>query len=136
MKIKNRNVYVCCAYLMYVCAVLQEMSFLLFIIQKNFSQIWHIAIIHLYYVLSHFSCVRFFLTAWTVAHQAPLSMGFSRHEHWSGLPFPSPIFIIIIDYLMLPKFFQKLLYKQLDANSNRSQTIAQKKEEKNTKVVY
>ena len=28
--------------------------------------------------------------AWTVAHQAPLSMGFSRQEYWSGLPFPSP----------------------------------------------
>ena len=27
---------------------------------------------------------------WTVAHQAPLSMGFSRQEYWSGLPFPSP----------------------------------------------
>ena len=27
---------------------------------------------------------------WTVAHQAPLSMEFSRQEHWSGLPFPSP----------------------------------------------
>ena len=27
---------------------------------------------------------------WTVAHQAPLSMGFSRQEHWSRLPFPSP----------------------------------------------
>ena len=31
-----------------------------------------------------------FLTLWTVAHQAPLSMGFSRQEYWSGLPFPSP----------------------------------------------
>ena len=30
------------------------------------------------------------LTPWTVAHQAPLSMGFSRQEYWSGLPFPSP----------------------------------------------
>ena len=30
-------------------------------------------------------------TPWTVAHQAPLSMRFSRQEHWSGLPFPSPI---------------------------------------------
>ena len=30
------------------------------------------------------------VTPWTVAHQAPLSMGFSRQEHWSGLPFPSP----------------------------------------------
>ena len=28
-------------------------------------------------------------TSWTVAHQAPLSMGFSRQEYWSGLPFPS-----------------------------------------------
>ena len=27
---------------------------------------------------------------WTVAHEASRSMGFSRHEHWSGLPFPSP----------------------------------------------
>ena len=34
--------------------------------------------------------VRLFATPWTVAHQAPLSMGFSRHEYWSGLPSPSP----------------------------------------------
>ena len=31
-----------------------------------------------------------FATPWTVAHQAPLSMGFPRQEYWSGLPFPSP----------------------------------------------
>ena len=31
-----------------------------------------------------------FVTLWTVAHQAPLSMGFSTQEYWSGLPFPSP----------------------------------------------
>ena len=31
-----------------------------------------------------------FVTPWTVAHQAPLSMGFSREEYWRGLPFPSP----------------------------------------------
>ena len=30
------------------------------------------------------------MTPWTVAHQAPPSMGFSRQEYWSGLPFPSP----------------------------------------------
>ena len=30
------------------------------------------------------------MTPWTVAHQAPLSMGFPRQEYWSGLPFPSP----------------------------------------------
>ena len=36
------------------------------------------------------SRVRLFATPWSVAHQAPLSMGFSRQEYWSGLPFPSP----------------------------------------------
>ena len=33
---------------------------------------------------------RLFVTPWTVAYQAPSSMGFSRQEYWSGLPFPSP----------------------------------------------
>ena len=33
---------------------------------------------------------RLFATPWTVARQAPLSMGFTRQEYWSGLPFPSP----------------------------------------------
>ena len=41
-------------------------------------------------VLSHFSHVRLFATPGTVAHQAPLSMGFSRQEDWSGLPCPPP----------------------------------------------
>ena len=36
------------------------------------------------------SRVRLSAAPWTVAHQAPLSVGFSRKEHWSGLPFPSP----------------------------------------------
>ena len=36
------------------------------------------------------SRIRLFVTPWTVAHQAPLPMGFSRQEYWSGLPFPSP----------------------------------------------
>ena len=36
------------------------------------------------------SRVRLFATPWTVAYQAPQSMGFSRQEFWSGLPFPSP----------------------------------------------
>ena len=36
------------------------------------------------------SCVQFFVTPWTVAHQVPLSMGYSRQEYWSGLPFPPP----------------------------------------------
>ena len=36
------------------------------------------------------SRVRLFATPWTVAHQTPLSMGFSRQDYWSGLPFPYP----------------------------------------------
>ena len=36
---------------------------------------------------------RLFETPWTVAHQAPWSIEFSRQEYWSGLPFPSPAFI-------------------------------------------
>ena len=41
-------------------------------------------------LLSRFSHVRLCATPETAAHQAPLSLGFSRQEHWSGLPFPSP----------------------------------------------
>ena len=41
-------------------------------------------------MLSRFSRVQFFETQWTVAHQVFLSMGFSRQDYWSGLPFPSP----------------------------------------------
>ena len=41
-------------------------------------------------VLSPFSRVQLFDTPWTVARQAPLSMGFSRQEYWSGLLFPAP----------------------------------------------
>ena len=37
--------------------------------------------------LSH---VQLVATPWTIAYQVPLSMGFSRQEYWSGLPFPSP----------------------------------------------
>ena len=39
---------------------------------------------------SKLSCVWLFVTLWTVTYQAPLSMGFSRQEYWSRLPFPSP----------------------------------------------
>ena len=41
-------------------------------------------------LLSHISRVRLFATTWIFAHQAPWSMGFSRQEYWSGLPFPYP----------------------------------------------
>ena len=41
-------------------------------------------------VCSLLSRVRLFSTPWTVARQASLSVGFSRQEYWSGVPFPSP----------------------------------------------
>ena len=41
-------------------------------------------------MLSHFSCVQLCATLWAVACQAPLSMGFSRQEYWSGLHSPPP----------------------------------------------
>ena len=41
-------------------------------------------------MLSRFSCVQLFVTLWSLACQAPLSMGFSRQEYWSGLPCPPP----------------------------------------------
>ena len=41
-------------------------------------------------VLSH---VRLFAPPWTIVHQAPLSMEFPRQEHWSGLPFPTPVIL-------------------------------------------
>ena len=42
-------------------------------------------------LLSCFSRVRLCATPWTSAYQASPSMGFSKQEHWSGLPFPSPM---------------------------------------------
>ena len=47
----------------------------------------HFAIWHVLCVLSH---VQLFVTPWTIARQAPLSMEFSRQEFWSGMPFPTP----------------------------------------------
>ena len=62
----------------------------------SFSSEWSPQISHLRHavnyacVLSRFNCVQLFVTPWTVARQAPLSMGFFRQEYWSGLPCPSP----------------------------------------------
>ena len=49
--------------------------------------------------LSH---VRLFVTAWTAAYQAPLSMGFSRQEYWSGVPSPSPSAEYLWEFPLLP----------------------------------
>ena len=51
-----------------------------------------IVFVMLLLLLSRFSRVRLCATPWTAAYQAPPSMGFSRQEHWSGVPLPSPSF--------------------------------------------
>ena len=58
--------------------------FFIFIFQLFIANIYHVCMI------GHFSCVQLFVTLWTIAHQAPLSMGFSRQEYWNGLPFLPP----------------------------------------------
>ena len=47
------------------------------------------------------SCVRLLATPWTVAHQAPLPMGFSRQEYWNEVPLPSPIHTYEIMYICM-----------------------------------
>ena len=51
---------------------------------------------HIYCSAQSLSHVRLFAAPWTVACQAPLSMGFSRQEYWNRLPFSSPIFIAVL----------------------------------------
>ena len=61
----------------FVYGVIKRSSFILLQVVAQFSQ---------HHLLSTDSLA----TPWTVAYQAPLSMGFSRQEYWNGLPFPSP----------------------------------------------
>ena len=49
----------------------------------------HLSAVRVKVKVKSFSPVRLFATPWTIAYQAPPSMGFSRQEYWSGLPFPS-----------------------------------------------
>ena len=62
-----------------------------FTIAKVKAKIKHWIVVRLLLLLSHFSRVRLCATPETAAHQASPSLGFSRQEHWTGLPFPSPI---------------------------------------------
>ena len=59
---------------------------------KWIKKIWSTYIMKYYLAImcQSFSHVQLFVIPWTVACQAPLSVGFSRQEYWSGLPFPSP----------------------------------------------
>ena len=52
-------------------------------VATSFSNAWK-------WKVKSLSCIRLFQTPWTAAYQAPLSMGFSRQECWSGVPLPSP----------------------------------------------
>ena len=65
------------------------------------------------------SCVRLFATPRTVAHQAPLSMGFSRQECSSGLPFPSPIDKTVV----LETNFELRIGKQVEKNKWTEQSV-------------
>ena len=63
-------------------------------------------------LLSCFSRVQLCATPWTAAYQASPSMGFSRQEHWSGLPFPSPDITINLPKFTEIKRFAKLTILQ------------------------
>ena len=52
-------------------------------------------------LLSHFSRIRLCAAPWKAAHQAPPSLGFSRQEHWSGLPFPLLGVLCVLNVLFL-----------------------------------
>ena len=57
------------------------------------------------------SRVPVFATPWTVAYQVPLSMGFSRQEFWSGLPFPTPLFhMVLLNTIYHLSMFTSLAY--------------------------
>ena len=66
--------------------------------QVQLISVFSLSIVHAFFVpknplkvkVKSFSHVQLFATSWTVVYQAPPSMGFSRQEYWSGLPFPSP----------------------------------------------
>ena len=72
--------------------------------------------------MKSFSRVRLLATPWTAAHQAPLSMGFSRQEYWSGLPLPSPIYPVLHIQILM-KYFRISL--NLSIWENECTTIGQ-----------
>ena len=58
--------------------------------QASILEVWIAAVVAAAAAKS-ISRVRLFATPWSAAYQAPPSMGFSRQQHWCGLPFPSPL---------------------------------------------
>ena len=67
------------------------------------------------YMCQSFSCIRLFAIPWTVAQEAPLTVGFSRQEYWSGLPFPSPV--VIYNKLL------QILYRRKSASTYNSNVM-------------
>ena len=72
-------------------------------------------------VLSH---VQLFLTPWTVACQAPLSLGFPRQEYWSGLPFPPPGELPGESMYLKVRFLKPLLFPELGGRGGGYQTLS------------
>ena len=76
---------------------------------------------HAQSLLSH---VQLFVTPWTVAHQAPPSMGFSKQEYWSGVPFPSPMYemyLLVIYWVNQNIYYNKEKLLKCIADENVSQ---------------
>jgi len=63
------------------------------------AAVFHCVCTHIFVVVWSLSRDQLSMTPWTVAHQAPLSIGFSRQEYWSGLPFPSLIQTFTTSYV-------------------------------------
>ena len=76
----------------------------------SYFQLFHQSCSHTFVVVNYsLSHVQLFLAPWTIAHQAPLSMGFPKQEYWSGLPFPFP------GYLSWPRIEPMSPALQLDS---------------------
>ena len=72
------------------------------------------------------SLVKLFVTLWTIAHQAPLSMGLSRQEYWSGVPFPSPGMSPLRNQTSISCIGRKILYNWATWETQRQQVWGKK----------
>ena len=69
---------------------LSSFTFIKRLFSSSLSAVRVVSSAYLLLLLSRLSSIRLCVTPWTEANQAPPSLGFSKQEHWSGLPFPSP----------------------------------------------
>ena len=82
---------ICIFYSLFQTYILKwKLSYSLFVLLEKLFMIISARLSLLLLLLSHSSRVQLCVTLWTAVCQAPLSMGFSRQEHWSGLPCPPP----------------------------------------------